>query len=152
MPLSFLNGEPFTTSATTYQHRPATVYETHPRLILRVAFEGMVTLAMVDTGGVYLFCHPSIARAIGFDASAGLGLQTLIFRQERVQSTLHRATLTLLADEGDHLLIETTAFVPEASYDGLSDMPSILGWHGCLDRFRFGIDPMTDTFYFGAPT
>jgi hypothetical protein len=55
MPLSFLNGEPFTTSATTYQHRPATVYETHPRLILRVAIEGMVTHAMVDTGGCIFF-------------------------------------------------------------------------------------------------
>ncbi len=40
-------------------------------------------------------------------------------------------------------------FVPEASYEGISEMPSILGWHGCLDRLRFGVDPVTDTFYFG---
>ncbi len=151
MPLSFLNGQPFATSAAAYQYRPATVHETIPRLILRVAIEGLVTHAMVDTGGVYLFCHPIIASELAFDATEGLGLQTLIFRQERVQGTLHRVTLTLLADEGDNMPIETTAFVPEASYEGISDMPSILGWHGCLDRFRFGIDPVTDTFYFGPP-
>ena len=149
MSLSFPDGQPFTTGSTVYQHRPATVYETAPRLILRVAIEGLVTHAMVDTGGVYLFCHPTVANQLGLDGSQGLGLQTLIFRQERVQGALHRVTLTLLADEGQDMSIETTAFVPEPSYDGISEMPSIMGWHGCLDRFRFSVDPVTDTFYFG---
>ena len=68
-------------------------------------------------------------------------------RDERVRGTLHRLTLTLLA-EGEDVQIDSTAFVPDASYEGVPELPSILGLHGCLERVRFAFDPHTDTFYF----
>jgi hypothetical protein len=27
--------------------------------------------------------------------------------------------------------------------------PTVLGWRGCLDRFRWAIDPDDEVFYFG---
>jgi hypothetical protein len=45
--------------------------------------------------------------------------------------------------------IDSTAFVPDASYEDVPELPSILRLHGCLDRVRFACDPHTDTFYFG---
>jgi hypothetical protein len=105
---------------------------------------------MVDTGGLYLFCMPSVARALNLDAAQALGAQTILFRDERVRGTLHRLTLILLAEEGEDVQIDTTAFVPDASYEGVPELPSILGLHGCLERVRFACDPHTDTFYFGS--
>jgi hypothetical protein len=109
---------------------------------------------MVDTGGLYFFCMPSIARALHLDAGQALGAQTILFRDERVRGTLHRLTLTLLAEEGEDMQLDVTAFVPDASYEGVPELPSILGLHGCLERVRFAFDPATDTFYFGpiSPT
>ena len=149
MPLFFADGSPFVTGSQShvfYAPRPA---EPKARLVLRVALEGLTTQAMVDTGGLYLFCMPSIAHALHVDAGQALGVQTILFRDERVQGALHRLTLTLLAEEGEDMQLDVTAFVPDASYEGGPELPSILGLHGCLERARFAFDPVTDTFYFG---
>jgi hypothetical protein len=116
-----------------------------------VAIEGRQTLALVDTGGVYLFCMPSLARDLGLPAAEALGEQILIFREERVRGTLHRLTLTIFTEEGEDTELDTTAFVPHPSYENVPELPSILGLQGCLDRLRFAFDPKTDTFYFGPP-
>jgi hypothetical protein len=56
----------------------------------------------------------------------------------------------LLAEAGGNLGFEATAFVPEQhEEEGWGDMPSILGFYGCLERIRMAIDPVTETFYFG---
>ena len=104
---------------------------------------------MVDTGGLYLFCMPSVERALHLDATQVLGTQTILFRDERVRGTLHRLTRTLLAEDGEDMQFDVTAFVPDASYESGPELPSILGLHGCLERVRFACDPATDTFYFG---
>ena len=66
-----------------------------------------------------------------------------------IRGTLHRLTLTLLAEEGADLQLDVTAFVPDAGYENVPDLPSILDLHSCLERVRFACDPATDTFYFG---
>jgi hypothetical protein len=67
-----------------------------------------------------------------------------------VHGRLYRLNLTLLADEGEDLTIQTTAFVPEPDEaEGWGDMPCILGLYGCLERLRFAVDPHTEPFYFG---
>jgi hypothetical protein len=109
--------------------------------VLRVALEGLITQAMVDTGGLYLFCMPSVAWALNLDAGQALGPQTILFRDERVRGTLHRLTLTLLAEEGEDLQLDITAFVPDAGYENVPELPSILSLHGCLERARFAFDP-----------
>ena len=90
------------TGATSYQYRPATPQENTPRVVLEVAVEGIVTEAMVDTGGVYLFCHPRLARQLDMDASQAVSpVIELLFRGVFLQGRLHRLSLTLLAEVGD---------------------------------------------------
>jgi hypothetical protein len=57
------------TGATSYQYRPATPQENTPWVVLEIAIEGIVAEAIVDTGGVYLLCHPRLARQLDMDAS-----------------------------------------------------------------------------------
>jgi hypothetical protein len=149
MPLVFADGRAFATGSQSHVLYAPTLAEPKARLVLLVVLEGLTTQAMVDTGGLYLFCMPSVARTLHVDATQALGVQTILFRDERVQGTLHRVTLTLLAEEGEDLQLDVTAFVPDASYDSVPELPSILGLHGCLERARFAFDPATDTFYFG---
>ena len=151
MPLFFEDRTAFATGYPSNVYDEPTSGETKSRLVLRVAIEGRQTLAMVDTGGVYLFCMPSLARDLGLHAAEALGEQTLIFREERVRGTLHRLTLTIFTEEGEDTELDTTAFVPHPTYENVPELPSILGLQGCLDRLRFAFDPKTDTFYFGPP-
>ncbi len=89
MPLFFADGRPFVTGWQSHVFYAPTSAEPKARLVLRVALEGLTTQAMVDTGGLYLFCMPSVARALHLDATQALGAQTILFRDERrIPSTL----------------------------------------------------------------
>lgn len=151
MSLTFPNGEPFTTGETAYQYRPATAHETHPRIILDMLVEGIATRAMVDTGGLYLLCNPNLATRLDFDhAEAISNTQSILFRGVLVQGRLYRTEVTLLADEGEDVSFQATAFVPEESDNAdWGNLPSILGMHGCLERIRMATDPVSAMFYFG---
>jgi len=149
MSLFFADGSPFVTGFQSNVYYEPTAQERKARLILHVAIEGIMTQAMVDTGGLYLFCSLSVARLLALDEAEALGVQTIVFRAERVRGSLHRLTLTLLAEAGDDLRIDTTAFVPAEDDEDIPEFPCILGLHGCLERVRFAFDPLTDTFYFG---
>ena len=91
MPLTWPDGQPFATGATAYQYRPATAQERTPRITLEVAIDGVVTHAMVDTGGIYLVCHPRLATQLRLEpAEAISGPQALLFRWAVVQGRLYR--------------------------------------------------------------
>ena len=151
MSLTFPNGEPFTIGETAYQYRPATAHETHPRIILDILIEGVATRAMVDTGGIYLLCNPHLATRLAFDRAEAISMmQSILFRGVLVHGRLYRTEVTLLADEGEDVSFQATAFVPEEQdHANWGDLPSILGMHGCLERTRFAIDSASETFYFG---
>ena len=151
MPLTFPDGQRFATGATSYHYRPATAHETTPRIILHVEIEGILTEAMLDTGGVYLVCHPHLVTLMDLDAAdATSGPQSLLFRGVVIHGRLHRLQLTILPDDGEPLDIQATAFVPEpGEEESWGDVPSILGLYGCLERLRFAVDPTTEMFYFG---
>jgi hypothetical protein len=121
-------------------------------VVLEVAVAGIMAEALVDTGGVYLLCHPRLARQLDIDASQAVSpVIELLFRGVFLRGQLHRLALTLLAEEGENLAFEATAFVPaQHEEEGWSGMPSILGFYGCLERIRMAIDPVTETFYFGS--
>lgn len=149
MSLFFADRTPFATGYQSNVDYEPTPQERRSRLILRVAIEGVQTQAMVDTGGLYLFCMPSLAQDLGLNAADALGEHTVIFREDRVRGTLHRLHLTIFAEAGEDAQLDTTAFVPSDNYKNIPELPSILGLEGCLDRMRFAFDPLTDTFYFG---
>lgn len=149
MALRFEDGQPFSQGACTYLDRPATAEERTPRILVPVRIEGIETQAMLDTGGVYLICDPQIADVLDLDPSAGLETDPVRIRGITVAGILHRLSLTLLDDGGHSLEQEVTVFVPNLPPYEVWDLPSIMGWMGCLERLRFAIDPATDMFHFG---
>ena len=151
MNLMFPNGEPFAIGEASYQYRPATAHETHPRVIVDVLVEGLATRAMIDTGGIYLLCNPNLATRLNLNrAKAISNIHSILFRGVLVQGRLYRISVTLLADEGEDVSFQATAFAPEGQdEESWGDLPSILGMHGCLERTQFAINPTSETFYFG---
>ena len=149
--LFFGNGEIFAGGSTPYVYRPANDRETSPRIILPVSIENFETTGFVDTGGVYLLLSPEIADNLGLRPEDGIPTEPLVFRSSRLQGALHRVSLTLPAEQGESLIRDVLAFVPQqtALQEWPSDFPCVLGMLGCLERLRFAIDPARDTFYFG---
>ncbi|MDH3605006.1 MAG: hypothetical protein OEU26_35870 [Candidatus Tectomicrobia bacterium] len=151
MPLTFPDGQAFATGAAPYGYRSATPQETTPRVVLSVEIEGFKTEAMVDTGGVFLVCHPEVALQARLETSDAVSdTLEILFRGVFVRGRLYRLNLTLVAEIGTTLDFQATVFVPESEdAEQWGEIPSILGMYGCLERIRFAVDPDTETFYFG---
>lgn len=149
MSLYFDDRSPFCTASSPYAYRPASPFDQSPRIHLAVQIEGFETTAFVDTGGVFLICPPDVARAAGIDTTGGIPATPLLLRSNRIDGVLQRVNLTILAQNGENVIIDATAFVPHPEQEWIQNFPCILGMQGCLERLRFAVDPQTDTFYFG---
>lgn len=150
MLLFFADKSPFATGAVQYSRLPIGRDERSSRLLLPVRLEGSQTEAVLDTGAPYVICAPQIADAIGLDAASALENIRLSIRGTSVNGGLHLLEMRIPADQGSSLALEVTAFVPNPEFaEAWGILPSFLGLTGCLDRFRFAVDPATDTFYFG---
>ena len=150
MPLVFHDGQKFATGSAPYSYRPETEQQNIPKLFLQVQIEGQDSEALVDTGAQFFICPPDVAKLLKLHESDSSATEALKIRGTRIEGTLHRITLTLLAEEGESLSVEVTAFVPKASEEyQLGPIPSFLGLFCCLERLRFAVDPSTETFYFG---
>lgn len=150
--LYFKKGETFATGAMQYKYEPVTPNGTDFRVHLRVEVDEVPTPAFVDTGGMYLLCPPGLARQLDLNPEDGWQVEhAILFRGSRLQGTGHRVSLTLIADEGEDVKVEVTAFVPDTSpeQEWESEFPCILGLYLCLDLLRFAIDPAAEKFYFG---
>lgn len=150
MLLRFEDGRQFAQGACSFVCRPATERETTHRIFVPVQIEGIQTEAVVDTGGVYLVCHPEIADLLRLDLAEKVGTDELNIRGRKIPGTLYRLYLTLLAGEGKSHMLDIVAFVPRLEPNETWDLPSFMGLTGCLEWIRFAVDPTTDTFYFGA--
>jgi hypothetical protein len=114
MTLTFPDGQPFATGATTYQCRPAMAHERMPRITLKVPMAGIMTHAIVDTVGIYLMCHPRLATQLRLEpAKAISGHRAIVFYRVLMHSRLCRLTLTLLPQQGGDSVMQATAFAPE---------------------------------------
>lgn len=150
MPLVFHDGQKFATGSVPYSYRPETEHQDIPKLFLQVQLEGQDIEALVDTGGQFFICPPDVAKLLKLHETDSSATEALRIRESRIEGTLHRVTLTLIAEEGESLSVEVTAFVPKASEEyKLGPIPSFLGLFCCLERLRFAVDPATETFYFG---
>ena len=149
--LYFDDGKPFATGSIPYTYRPIREEEASPRIIVNVLIGDLQISAYVDTGGVFLLCAPEVALHLGLEARNGIPTPRLLSRGAWLSGVLYRVSLTLPADQGIALTIDATAFVPEQAphQEWADDFPCILGMSGCLERLRFAIDPVRDTFYFG---
>lgn len=116
-------------------------------LSVQVNNTGLLT-AIVDTGAPWSIFDPELLAFLGINTIHGYYPQEgLIIRGEKYHGMLVRIPITLIADEGEDLTIETTVFVPDADS---WHYPNFLGLEGCLSRIRFAIDPSENVFYFGT--
>jgi hypothetical protein len=138
--LTFRDGTPFTTSTTPYR-------AAHDGIRIPIAVEGFGVEAIVDTGAPYLICEPELAEQIDFSRFSEEGSAQLRTHLGTIRGKLYRVELRLLAEEGGPIALQVTAYVPER--DRWGNNPTFLGFQGCLERFRFAVDPSSEQFYFG---
>lgn len=146
--LLFPEGDCFATGAIYYDYIPVTANETTNRIILPVTVESIKTQAVVDTGAPYPIISPGVARQAGLYNFPPLERITLFVRGMRLDGRVIRLNVKLVADRGEDLDVDATAFIPDVE-EYWGDFPSFIGQIGFLERIRFAIDPLTDTFYFG---
>ena len=142
-------GVPFSTGKTNYDYKPISPHGEDNRIILRVEIEQVVTSAVIDTAASYAIVEPNVAQIIQPNPAASIGGATVMIRGIKFKGHLYRLNLTIPAVEGEGMLREVTAFVPDPGEEGWGDLPSFLGMPGCLEFMRFAVDPDTDSFYFG---
>ena len=126
MLLFFKNGDDFATGAARYKYRPATEGDKTNRMILRVQVVGTRIDAVVDTGAPYAILPPQTARLAGFSPEFALRRERMLIRGMRLDGSITRFK------------------------EFWGNFPAFIGLTGFLERIRFAIDPLTDTFYFGS--
>jgi len=63
---------------------------------------------------------------------------------------LYNLTIELIDITGSNLRIPATVFIPNLKPNEKWSLPSFIGYLGCLNRFRFALDPENGRFYFGG--
>lgn len=149
MKLNFENGNSFARGASRYQYRPVTETEITNRIILPVVIAGVPIECVVDTGTPYVILAPRIARLVGLIPEFALSRERMLIRGVRLDGSIYRFNMTLVANVGEDLELQATIFVPDAEEEW-GDFPSFIGLGGFLERIRFAVDPSADTFYFGS--
>lgn len=149
MILQFADGRPFATGACPYWDQLSLDRTETPRILVAICIGDSQTQAVVDTGGVYLVCDPEIPDLLSLNPSTSLGVTNLIIRGYKYTGHLQRLTITMLAEEGESLELEVTAFIPRLDPEQEWRFPSFLGLQGCLEFLRFAVDPGANVFYFG---
>jgi predicted aspartyl protease len=99
--------------------------------------------ALVDTGSQWCVLSAQLAAQLGYDSQADESDTRLHTRFGTIVGRLARIQISLHADEGERIHVETTWFISE-DWPG----PPVLGWKGCLERIRFALDPSEESFYF----
>ncbi len=141
--LCWRDGSVFATGMSSYLDEapghPAAAAGIH----VRVAFEGVATLALLDTGASWSVLTAELAGELGLLEQEGEPL-TLSSRVGRIEGKLVSARIALLADDGDSVELDSTVFVSR-------DWPAgnFIGYSGLLERIRFAVDPGDNRFVFG---
>jgi hypothetical protein len=92
--------------------------------------------ALVDTGAQWSLIGGDVADALGAEIGEPLEAIRMQTRFGVMTGCFHRVEVTLLADEGDDLLVPATVMVAP-------DWPGaiVLGYRGLLERVRLALDP-----------
>lgn len=142
------DGQAFVTGATHYLYTsPIPDVDRSPRIRVPIRIGGFQTYAVLDTGAPYVVCPPAIAMIIGLDPQKAIEEVRLTVHGGSSPGHLYRLDVTLLAEEGHDLELDTTVYVPQ----DWGKRPAYIGLTACLDAIRFAIDSHNDyeIFYFG---
>lgn len=121
------------------------------RITIGLEIEENITEAIIDTGAPYVVCSPSFSKLFTPDPAKLMYAKKLLIRGVWVEGRIYRINISLLPDEGDALMIEAPAFIPNPEQEFTEGfLPrSFIGMFGCLEMIRFALDPLTETFYYG---
>jgi len=88
-----------------------------------------------------------IATILGLDPTPDPDIEPLQTWFGALSGRMERLLLTLIADEGREVQVDATFFVSSDWHYAM-----VVGWRGCLERTRFGLDPSAETccFYFAT--
>jgi hypothetical protein len=111
----------------------------------RVGSISRPVFALLDTGSEWCVLPYDLAVELGADLELLPAPSSLHTRFGLLSGTLGRLTIRFAAADGEPLEVDATCF---ASEEWLG--PMVVGWKGCLERMRFGLDPSEQSFYFGA--
>jgi hypothetical protein len=101
--------------------------------------------ALVDTAAEWCILPPDWAEELGIDLTPDPDVRPYSTRFGKLQGRLQRLPIRIRAEDGDSLRVDATLF-GSPDWHG----PPVLGWKGCLERVRFGLDPAEDRFYFAS--
>ncbi len=140
-------GEPFATGVARFLDALPEISEPLARIYVKLLLEGseVALFALLDTGGHYLVLNQEVAESIQPGLTESLGKRTLHTSRGTIRGDLYTHRVTFLAEEGDHLDVETVLF-RSPDWQG----PNILGYSGGLDRFQLAISPNVNRWYFGS--
>jgi hypothetical protein len=149
------DGTDFATGAMAYNEAPEIATST--QVILQVYIGGLLTEAFVDTNSQYVICTPDTAEAIGFnpeEAEFEGEIQEIRIAGHLVRGRVYKVEVQFNADEdkGRSILVNAFAFVIDDEDDSLifvDEIPSSIGFTGCLESICFAIDGGRRLFYFG---
>jgi predicted aspartyl protease len=121
--------------------------ESQPRIYVKFRAAGSDSsfLALVDTGAHYCILNTTAADVVGDQLGESFDLFVVETARGRLRGKLYRHTITLIAQEGESLDIDSIIFVPP-DWEG----PCFLGYAGTLEYARFAINPAANRFHFGG--
>jgi hypothetical protein len=131
-----------------YNRSSATSMSTRP--ILAVFIGGQSAEAYLDTGMPVTVCPPDFAATLlSLDPADGLEEEVRI-RGVLVKGRMHNASIEFVADQGTVTPMNAVVFVPDSAADVGPDLAgfSFLGMYECLNKLIFGVDALTEVFYF----
>jgi hypothetical protein len=140
-----LSGERFTSGRSRFLDHHPRFPEPTAKVFVKIIFAGLdeARIAQVDTGAAYSILEVNVAAGLGL-----LGLQEpwmrLSTRVGVLDGQLIRLPVTLVADEGESLDLDTLFFVSPEWRGG-----TFLGYTGFLERLRIALDSPANQFYFG---
>jgi hypothetical protein len=116
----------------------------HHKLIMGIECEFLAIqkkqIAMLDTGAELCVAGNDVYQLFlaehGFLGDSIIGKRKINTRLGNFEGTLHRIEIVLAAIWGEDLLVEGTFLFCE-EWEG----PTVLGFHGFLERIRLAIDP-----------
>jgi hypothetical protein len=124
----------------------------HVAVKCRIGSREETDLALLDTGAEWSVIGGETAKILGDELGSPIERFTMSTRLGRIQGSLHRINISLLAEQnsGHDLTVDSSVFVSEEWLG-----PIVLGYRGFLERIRFALDPGVvpgeQMFYFGLP-
>ena len=139
------NGAEFTTGRSRYSDRAPGSREPTAKIFVKIRVEplGGPILAQLDTGAAWSMLDAEIAEAMALLSGGGEPAR-IRTKDGPFAGRLERASLEIVADEGEALSFEATVWVSPDWRGG-----TFLGYAGLLDHIRFAVDPRDDSFHFG---